>query len=586
MLGAFAGPASAADPCPNAAVRAQQASTHLPQCRAYERVTPDDKNGARLNSTTYLAADGNGLMFYATSPVLGAAGAGNTGIAVARRTADGWVAENADPGFGQRRYNGVSEVMSPAAASADLTRALYATTYPWHPGDQAIGNLRVSQSVDVYRREVDGTMTWITMPVELPHTENQPANLIASNDDLSRVLTWTQRRLTTDVPDTTRWHLYLHVDGRPMQLVSRGLDGEVLPGGANQGAYTAMTMSRSGEHVTFNDGTGQLVRFNAAEPARARTVRFVDLVTEITGRTCAAPSAVTLRAKGVLRFSCQSPLTDEAPEGERSTYDYDLDAGTIDFVDPTSPTPLPEFFETADALVPEDRNGTVDVYQRIDGEPRLITTGTSPHAAKLAGATADGTSVFFHTAESLVLDDQDSGTIDVYVARVNGGFLLPPTAAVCQADCQGAPLPTPAAPPVASLSFVGPGNLLDVEPPAEVRPLRTTAPSKAVTGASASVRVGVAEPGEIRVSGSGLRATTKRVSKAGTVRMTVRLSQRSRARLQRKGRVSVVARVRFVPATGKSQTQRVRLSFRKQTKKQGASRAGAARTTTNGKGGR
>lgn len=83
-----------------------------------------------------------------------------------------------------------------------------------------------------------------------------------------------------------------------------------------------------------------------------------------------------------------------------------------------------------------------------------------------------------------------------------------------------------------------------------------------------------------------MRATSKRASKAGSVSLKVRLSQRSQVRLSRNGRVSAVATVRFVPSVGKSQTQRVRLTFKRASKKQGASRSGAVRSASNGKGGR
>src|SRR4051812_34774972 len=48
----FAAPAAApADPgCPNGAIRDQQHSTYLPQCRAYEQVSPVDKNGTDVQN--------------------------------------------------------------------------------------------------------------------------------------------------------------------------------------------------------------------------------------------------------------------------------------------------------------------------------------------------------------------------------------------------------------------------------------------------------------------------------------------------------------------------------------------------------
>ena len=40
------------------------------------------------------------------------------------------------------------------------------------------------------------------------------------------------------------------------------------------------------------------------------------------------------------------------------------------------------FFATSDALVPQDTNGAVDVYEYVDGRPQLITTGTAASDAQ------------------------------------------------------------------------------------------------------------------------------------------------------------------------------------------------------------
>src|ERR1700754_3544415 len=46
--------AAAGDACPNAAVRAQQGSGFLPDCRAYERVSPAEKAGGDVCITSTL----------------------------------------------------------------------------------------------------------------------------------------------------------------------------------------------------------------------------------------------------------------------------------------------------------------------------------------------------------------------------------------------------------------------------------------------------------------------------------------------------------------------------------------------------
>ncbi len=134
------------------------------------------------------------------------------------------------------------------------------------------------------------------------------------------------------------------------------------------------------------------------------------------------------------------------------------------------------FFNAFDALVPGDTNGTQDVYQwelpgtgdctlatttyseQNGGCVSLISSGQSPQTSEFIDASVDGRDVFFTTASSLL--PQDPGLVDMYDARVEGGFPQPPAAAaICEGEaCQGAPTP-PNDPTPASAAYNGPGNL-------------------------------------------------------------------------------------------------------------------------------
>ena len=77
------------------------------------------------------------------------------------------------------------------------------------------------------------------------------------------------------------------------------------------------------------------------------------------------------------------------------------------------------FFTTDESLVAADTDGRDDVYQRSSRETALISApgeqaqNGSPQAMQFAGASSDGTRVFFTTREKLVGGDTDSHT-DVY----------------------------------------------------------------------------------------------------------------------------------------------------------------------------
>src|SRR6187549_10634 len=132
------------------------------------------------------------------------------------------------------------------------------------------------------------------------------------------------------------------------------------------------------------------------------------------------------------------------------------------------------FFESHEALVPEDSNGTWDVYEWEEpgkgtcttardtysdvtgGCVDLISSGQSPARSLFLDADPSGDNVFFGTQSSLV--GSDYGLNDVYVARVGGGFPEPTPPSECEgAACQSPPPPPPVATP-ASEAFQGPGD--------------------------------------------------------------------------------------------------------------------------------
>lgn len=137
------------------------------------------------------------------------------------------------------------------------------------------------------------------------------------------------------------------------------------------------------------------------------------------------------------------------------------------------------FFNSFDALVARDTNGRQDVYQweapgsgscteespsfsvLNGGCVSLISSGQSGENSELIDASASGDDVFFRTAASLD-PYRDDGLIDIYDARVGGGYPPPPTPApACEGEaCQG-PYSPPNDPTPASSSYEGAGNAVE-----------------------------------------------------------------------------------------------------------------------------
>jgi hypothetical protein len=131
------------------------------------------------------------------------------------------------------------------------------------------------------------------------------------------------------------------------------------------------------------------------------------------------------------------------------------------------------FFQTTEALVPQDTNGANDVYEWENGHIYLISSGQGGEygvsgqggggiggltGSELVGASSNGDDVFFVTTDRLVPQDEEDSRA-IYDARVGGGFPYTPPGHGCDSgQCQGPQTPAPVFAPPASSTFVGVGN--------------------------------------------------------------------------------------------------------------------------------
>jgi len=170
------------------------------------------------------------------------------------------------------------------------------------------------------------------------------------------------------------------------------------------------------------------------------------------------------------------------------------------------------FFSTSAALVPQDVNGRVDVYEYDvpSGVLRLISGGSGEANSWFMEATPSGGDVFFITRERLTGWDGDNN-YDLYDARVGGGLPDPPPVPVsCSGEgCQGQAVAPPGALVPGSTSLHSAGNVRAAKPkPKRVRRCRRGFVRKRVKGRVRCVRRrAVHRPGRagrvVGVSGRG-----------------------------------------------------------------------------------
>lgn len=126
------------------------------------------------------------------------------------------------------------------------------------------------------------------------------------------------------------------------------------------------------------------------------------------------------------------------------------------------------FFQTQEALMPQDINGTIDVYEWENGKVYLISSGSDSDPSLLVGTSESSGDVFFTTSEGIAPGDTD-GSNDIYDARIPRPGDSPPEPAPCEgAVCQGPPSVPQLLGVPASEAFNGAGNVTPTPTPSHV----------------------------------------------------------------------------------------------------------------------
>ena len=221
-------------------------------------------------------------------------------------------------------------------------------------------------------------------------------------------------------------------------------------------------------------------------------------------------------------------------------------------------------FGTTAALIPQDRNGALDLYEWHDGSVGLVTSGTASRTrAQLVSLSPSGHDILFSEIALLTADSQD-GAIKLFDARIGGGFPVatPPTS--CSADqCRGAVRAPPVLADPSTDAAEGDGN---------VKPAKRARFSLAALGARQralfartgrlSLHVHVNKAGSVSATARariGPRLQTvahasKRARGAGAVTLRLRLSKAARRRLADGRPLRVTLVVRFAGAPAKRAT--------------------------------
>ena len=444
--------------CPNENVRQQTAANYLPDCRAYELVSPSDANGTQL----YAGGPNTGLAtspprfsytgLWSTIPESGGSPIDSTGdLYVATRTATGWVtryvglpaSEAAVDGgppqglFGQTGYwhlsngnSGPDRIQNNVLTDSGMNRFLN-----WSDGSQEIGGLRNQNPVSsnapfVWNAHGDFLDRWPTNLASVPAgvnpyrvggvnpgginsldcpTVNTAGNFcpgeVSASSDLSHFGFSTEWNVFAPGGQTTApGSVYdNNTRTREVVLVSKTPGGQPIPAEPGDNAGDPLQIpgySSDGSHILMGSGSvGPCGLPNCPVPPCGATSGALRCQTQ--------PLHLYMRVDDAVSY--------DVSQGRAVTYvGMTADASRVYF---TSPEPL----------MSEDLDASVDLYMwseegEVEGHPlTLVSKGNNPGNLDEPG-NSDSCTGSFSTPQESMSKNCDVITIsDLAYCRLTGG---------------------------------------------------------------------------------------------------------------------------------------------------------------------
>jgi hypothetical protein len=374
--------ASAEAPCPNEQFRTG-AAAGLPDCRAYELVSPAEKQGGEVYfpaavwggvqfpSVIGSSADGEQVMYYSFQAFAGAPSAVLESY-VATRGASGWSSTSITP-TPTVAHPWLLDNTPVIDVTSDFSRAIVRATYPLDPLDQR------DPATDLYLREADGSLSWLSRGNgEGPETESaEPSTTYAGRSaDASEVFFESGLKLVpADSGMEAGGSLYERAGGHT-ELVNVNNEGSLLSG------CGAMLGGKSESYKAVSED-GSRVYFTAPDPTQSLNFGVA---------SCQVPARVYLREGGRTIDISQSQRTVADPVGTEPAYFQGASADGSR-----------AFFTSTEALTDEARStmGTASLlyeYNALSGRLKLLTPDEGEPAPNVVGSTAisaDGSHVYF-----------------------------------------------------------------------------------------------------------------------------------------------------------------------------------------------
>ncbi|HEX5922624.1 MAG TPA: hypothetical protein VFY45_02255 [Baekduia sp.] len=381
-----------------------------------------------------------------------------------------------------------------------------------------------------------------------------------TSDDLSRVYFVARGDLAGGATaGATNLYLYDRTSNTPLRFVA---SLNPSPGGAFAEAqhFSSKDAYASGAITTMASADGRLLEF-------VSSARLTDVDNHGAHSVYLFDADATTNP--LVCISCNpggaAPIGDsflsQNPDGYTPA---SIDNGVLQLLVPPTNITVDNrrvFFETPNALDPQDQNGKTDVYEWADGAAHLISSGTGV-SSRFMVATPSGDDAFFITANALTWQAKSSNLRGIYDARVGGGIPQPVVPPRCEEEqtCQGAGSSPPSPPSIGSVAFEGEGSVPLARGP--VKTSMSVSKLKAVTGSSAKLKVRVPDAGRVSVAGSSIRSSSVSAAKAGSYSVKVALSAKAKASLKKRKSLKVSVRVSYRATDGQTAAKTVQVTFK------------------------
>jgi hypothetical protein len=238
--------------CPNEQLRVENNSSTLPDCRAYEQVTPTYKQGIGMGSVgarvQSLSSDGDSVAYTDMGSFAGSLQNQIANAYLARRTANGWITESTAPSTAEYEGGGIID------SSADLNSQLLVLRKPTEP----------SNANNFYLRKTDGAVAEIGPQTPEGDAHNAPGyintsvegdvNYLGASEDLNHVMFYADVpvRFPGDETNGRALFEYVGTGHRTPQLVSlTNTGGQLDRCGLSLGHPGRPLMSRDGRTIAF-----------------------------------------------------------------------------------------------------------------------------------------------------------------------------------------------------------------------------------------------------------------------------------------------------------------------------------------------